>query len=82
MSLNWYHFHKSGMAPLFSRCRFQTDLAMSTLWLRPNPALGMRGDEEGFDRADRDSYHIVKDGRGEPVNSDTLREDSYTQYGL
>ena len=55
---------------------------MSTLWLRPNPALGMRGDEEGFDRADRDSYHIVKDGRGEPVNSDTLREDSYTQYGL
>ena len=48
---------------------------MSTLWLRPNPALGMRGDEEGFDRADRDSYHIVKDGRGEPVNSDTLREE-------
>ena len=58
------------------RCRFQTDLAMSTLWLRPNPALGMRGDEEGFDRADRDSYHIVKDGRGEPVNSDTLRQDA------
>ena len=60
-----------GMAAEF-RCKFQTDLAMSTLWLRPTA--GMMGYEESFDRSDRDSYHIVKDGRGEPVNSDTLRE--------
>ena len=58
--------------PAEFRCKFQTDLAMSTLWLRPT--VGMRGYEDSFDRSDRDSYYIVKDDRGEPINSDTLRE--------
>ena len=62
--------------PAEFRCRFQTDLAMSTLWLRP--AAGMRGYEDSFDRSDRDSYYIVKDDRGEPINSDTLRIASTT----
>ena len=62
----------AGMPAEF-RCKFQTDLAMSTLWLRPTA--GMMGYEDSFDRSDRDSYYIVKDGRGEPINSDTLREE-------
>ena len=60
-----------GMTAEF-RCKFQTDLAMSTLWLRPAPE-GVSGYEAGFDKSARDSYYIVKDHRGEPINSETLR---------